>query len=385
MKKNTTKKPPSKKHTTKKSTFKIFALSNILVLITTVALIVIGYLYVANENNIIKNHKKDKIAEERLNQIAKDAKIEENERDKYFEEKTKALEIEYVSNVDNQTYVDNKQKDNKEQFNYDDRFQLKEEKKEDIIKKEIVIKEVIVEKIKEIKEEKEKKELIITKEKVYKKVDTSLPKLAIIIDDVTTTTQMKRIKDIGYTVNIAFLPPTSRHPSSAKIAKKLDTYMIHLPLEAGNHKYEEDETLYIGHDINIIDNKIRELRDLYPKATFINNHTGSKYTSNKDAMDKLLKVLKKYNYTFIDSKTTSNSVVLESAKKYGIRVLTRNIFLDNKKDKKYIQRQLKRAITIAKKNGSAIAIGHPYGITFSTLKQSKHLLKDVNLVFVQSL
>ena len=389
MKKSSTKKPPIKNTKSKKKPFKLFALSNILVAITAVAFIIIGYMYVSNENKITNNIKNEKIKEEKLKQEIIEDKISENEEAKYFEEKTKALEIEYVSNIDNQVYIDEKKVELKDKFKYKDNF--KEETPTYIkqINDNIISKEKLIEKevIKEIEPKLVKKE-IDKKEKInlpIKKQDTGLPKLAVIIDDVTTSGQIKRIQDIGYIVNMAFLPPTKHHRNSAKVTNNLNDYMIHLPLEASSHKFEEVDTLYIGHSIEKIDNKIKTLKSLYPKATFINNHTGSKYTSNEVAMDKLLKVLKKYNYTFIDSKTTANSVVLKSAKKYGMRVLTRNIFLDNKKDKKYIQKQLKRAVAIAKRNGSAIAIGHPYSITFSTLKQSKHLLKGVELVFVQSL
>ena len=47
--------------------------------------------------------------------------------------------------------------------------------------------------------------------------------------------------------------------------------------------------------------------------------------------------------------------------------------------------KLEEAIKLAKKNGSAIAIGHPYSITFKTLKESKYLLKDLELVYVHQL
>jgi polysaccharide deacetylase 2 family uncharacterized protein YibQ len=184
---------------------------------------------------------------------------------------------------------------------------------------------------------------------------------------------------------MAFLPPTSRHKNSAKITNKLNKYMIHLPLQASSNRYDEAKTLYITDTIDTINNRIKNLKMLYPKAKFINNHTGSKFTANLEAMDKLLKTLKKYNYTFIDSKTTSKSVAKISAKKYGVRMLSRNIFLDNKKEKKYIQKQLKKAIKIAKKHGIAIAIGHPYNITFKTLKESKYLLKDLDIVYVDKL
>ncbi|MEA3553272.1 MAG: divergent polysaccharide deacetylase family protein [Campylobacterota bacterium] len=385
MKKSTTKKPPLKNTKSKKKPFKLFALSNILVAITAIAFTIIGYLYMANENKINDNIKNEKIKEEKLKQLIIEDQISKNEKVKYFEEKTKALEIEYVSNIDNQVYIDEKKVESKDKFKYKDETQTYiKQISDNIVSKEKLVQEEI---IKEIEPKLVKKE-IPKKEKVdlpIIKKDTGLPKLAVIIDDVTTSYQIKRIQDIGYIVNMAFLPPTKHHRNSAKVTNNLNDYMIHLPLEASSHRYEEVDTLYIGHSIEKIDNKIKTLKSLYPKATFINNHTGSKYTSNKQAMDKLLKVLKKYNYTFIDSKTTAKSVVLESAKKYDIRVLTRNIFLDNKKDKKYIQKQLKRAVAIAKKNGSAIAIGHPYSITFSTLKESKHLLKGVELVFVKSL
>jgi uncharacterized protein len=215
--------------------------------------------------------------------------------------------------------------------------------------------------------------------------NTNKPKLAIIIDDMTTQGQINSVLSLGYIVNMAFLPPTSRHKRSAQITKSLDKYMIHLPLQASSSKYEEENTLHINDSINKIEERIKNLRLLYPNTNFLNNHTGSKFTSDQIAMDKLFKVLKKYEYTFIDSKTTANSVAEISAKKYGVKMFSRNIFLDNNKNKEYIQNQLKKAIKSAKKNGIAIAIGHPYSITFETLKDSKYLLKDLELVYVQNL
>ncbi len=214
---------------------------------------------------------------------------------------------------------------------------------------------------------------------------TNKPKLAIIIDDMTTQGQINSVLSLGYTVNMAFLPPTKGHRKSAKITKNLDKYMIHLPLQASSSKYEEENTLYITDSLSKIEKRIKNLKSLYPNTNFLNNHTGSKFTSNQVAMDKLFEVLKKYKYTFIDSRTTAKSVAAISAKKYGVKMFSRSIFLDNNKNKEYIKNQLKKAIRIAKKDGMAIAIGHPYGITFKTLKDSKHLLKDLELVYVQNL
>jgi polysaccharide deacetylase 2 family uncharacterized protein YibQ len=184
---------------------------------------------------------------------------------------------------------------------------------------------------------------------------------------------------------MAFLPPTPRHKNSAKIAQQIDKYMIHLPLEAGSKRYEEKNTLHITDSLSIIDKRIKYLTKIYPKAKYLNNHTGSKFTSNRQAMDKLMEVLKKYNLIFVDSRTTAKTQAKIFAKKYQVKYLSRNIFLDNKQDKNYIRKQLKKAVKIAKKSGSAIAIGHPHTITLKTLKNSKDLLEGINLVYITSL
>ena len=62
-----------------------------------------------------------------------------------------------------------------------------------------------------------------------------------------------------------------------------------------------------------------------------------------------------------------------------------NIFLDNKLKYDYIQTQLKKAIAMAKKSGYAVAIGHPHKITLKVLNESKHLLKDLNMVYVNKI
>jgi len=362
MKKNTHKKIPRKiKHQKSKSYKKSFLIITI-VLISILLGLIVGSFYGTQIDEVAKDIKTIVIEDTK--------EFDKNEEDKQitFEEKTRALEVEYADNTDTNIYIEEPKKEKQI-------FHFEEPNLEEIDKEEVKIEESIIVTSPIIKQE---------KNTIIKKISNK-PKLAIIIDDVTTKRQINSITNIGYTVNMAFLPPTSGHKNSAIITKKLDQYMIHLPLQASSSKYEEENTLYINHDISRIEKRILDLKRLYPKALFINNHTGSKFTSNKVAMDKLFQVLKKYDYTFIDSRTTAKSVAKLSSKKYGVKMFSRNIFLDNKKDKKYIQKQLKKAIKIAKKRGMAIAIGHPYGITFQTLKDSKHLLNDLELVYVSQL
>ena len=371
MKKNTPKKAPKKiKHQKKKLYKKSIAIVVGLLILFLLAAVIASF-YGKEIDSVTKDIKH--IATIDIDKKANDENIIT------FEEKTKALEIEYIANINDKLDKANlnELKTKKEVFNFDEAdFELVPEIQKDV--EDIIF-----------VDDEEKKENIKTADDELKATiinkDYNNPKLAIIIDDMTTQRQINSTKDLGYVVNMSFLPPTKGHKNSAIITKNLEQYMIHLPLQASNFMYEEENTLHIEDSLETIENRIKYLRKIYPTTNYINNHTGSKFTANLPAMEKLFEMLKKYNYTFLDSRTTAKSVTNEVAKKYGVKIFTRNIFLDNKKDKQYIQNQLKKAIKIAKKNGVAIAIGHPYGITFKTLKESKYLLEGLDLVYIQEL
>ena len=232
---------------------------------------------------------------------------------------------------------------------------------------------------------KEKKELI-TKKDSYKYDLKTKPKLVIIIDDVVSKSQKDKILNIGYPITMAFLPPNGAQKESATITQNLPFHMIHFPMQASkNFKNIEIDTLNISDSYEKIEARVKKLRDLYPNTTYTNNHTGSVFTENYEAMDKLFRALKKYNFIFVDSRTTPNSVAKELSIKYQMPYIVRDTFLDNDRSFTAIQNQLKDAIRVAKKQGFAIAIGHPYEVTFKVLKESKHLLNDVEPIFLNKL
>ena len=232
---------------------------------------------------------------------------------------------------------------------------------------------------------KEKKELITKKDR-YKYDLKTKPKLVIIIDDVVSKSQKDKILNIGYPITMAFLPPNGVQKESAIIAQNLPFHMIHFPMQASkNFKNIEIDTLNISDSYEKIEARVKKLRDLYPNTTYTNNHTGSVFTENYEAMDKLFRALKKYNFIFVDSRTTPNSVAKELSIKYQMPYIVRDTFLDNDRSFTAIQNQLKDAIRVAKKQGFAIAIGHPYEVTFKVLKESKHLLNDVEPIFLNKL
>lgn len=212
------------------------------------------------------------------------------------------------------------------------------------------------------------------------------PKLAIIIDDIAYMHQAKEILGLGFKVTPSIFPPTSVHPDTPKIASKFDFYMIHLPLEAMFFKKNEPNTLNVGDSAQKIDNTIASIKKKFSDAIYINNHTGSKFTSNYKSTKMLLESISNHGMLFADSLTSNASKVRMLSKEMGLRYVYRDVFIDNDQNVKSALDQIEIAVKKAKKNGKAIAIGHPYKSTFEALKIAKNgILKDVELVYLKDI
>jgi len=219
----------------------------------------------------------------------------------------------------------------------------------------------------------------------HKKSRGSRAKLAIIIDDVSTRSQVRAIQSLHLPVTMSFLPPSKARPNSAKLAAKQHFYMVHLPMEAMHFNKEEPFTMHVRDSQEKIIRRIDDLKQLFPKVHYINNHTGSKFTSNKEAMQHLIFALNKNHILFIDSRTTAKTKAPEVLKSMGMKYVSRDIFLDHHNDKSYIKGQIKKAIALAKRRGHAIAIGHPHKNTLEALSESKALFKGVDLVLINKI
>lgn len=214
---------------------------------------------------------------------------------------------------------------------------------------------------------------------------TGKPRLAIIIDDVAFAHQTRLIKEIPYKITPSFFPPTENHPDTVSLSQKFPFAMVHLPLEALSHSRPEVNTLRIGHSKEFMQKRIKSLIKLFPNSQYYNNHTGSKFTANYRAMSLLMDVMIEEGIIFVDSRTTANTAVPKIAQEKNIKLLSRDIFLDNSIDKNAIKKQLSKAVKVAKRHGYALAIGHPHRNTLQVLKESKSLLNEVELVYVKDI
>jgi len=211
------------------------------------------------------------------------------------------------------------------------------------------------------------------------------PLLSIIIDDVSFQSEVNNIKKLPFRVTPSIFPPTKVHPNTPKLAKEFSFYMVHLPLQAYDYSHPEPNTLLTTSSSASIEKRIENVKKWFPRDRFLNNHTGSKFTSNYNAMVKLFKALKKNHIIFIDSRTSAATVAFKVAQKFHEKLLSRNVFLDNIAKVSYIKNQLRKAVAIAKKNGYAIAIGHPHLATMKALRESLNILKGVKLVYVKDI
>ena len=211
-------------------------------------------------------------------------------------------------------------------------------------------------------------------------------KLVLIIDDVATFEHASMIKSLGLKITPSIFPATKTHPDTPNIARSFEFYMIHLPMQAKHFDSPEIGTLTINESFESMLEKIKKIRKDFPRAKYTNNHTGSRFTSDYDAMDKAYRALIEQGFIFVDSKTIAQTAVARAAKKYNQPYISRDIFLDDDPSAAAVRRELVAAVNLAKKRGYAIAIGHPKKNTIAVIKASKNnILKDVEVVYLKDI
>lgn len=210
------------------------------------------------------------------------------------------------------------------------------------------------------------------------------PMIAIVIDDMGIN--RKRTADISslpYPLTASFL--TYGHNINAQVDKSIASgqeIMLHAPMEAIGKVDNAPDVLTTTMSIDEIKDNLQVMLRKVKNIKGINNHMGSKLTQDKERMSAVMEVLKKHNLFFLDSKTSAQSQADAAAKEMKVKHVSRNVFLDNNNDKDYILRQLALTERLARKNGYAIAIGHPKSNTFLALQEWLPTLQKNNLQLV---
>ena len=176
------------------------------------------------------------------------------------------------------------------------------------------------------------------------------------------------------------------HTASKKFAEKAVSYgkevIIHMPMESENYSPGEDEyKLLTSMTSELLENKLIQALESLPEAIGMNNHQGSKATSDSKTMTVLASVLKDRGKYFIDSRTSSLTIGEKTMISFGVPTARRNIFLDNNNDLDKIEEQMNKLANSAKKNGVAVGLGHARKNTLSILEKVVPGLLDKGFVF----
>lgn len=218
------------------------------------------------------------------------------------------------------------------------------------------------------------------------KTKPSHSRIAIIMDDMGGSLKtIKSLFDLEIPVTPAILPDTSRATAATSLLQSRGReYMIHMPMQPRSYPKTNPGkmALLIGQSEEQTRALVRSYIKAVPGAVGGNNHMGSRYTEDAAAMRIVLDELKKNGHFFIDSRTISNSVAFEEAKRMGVKTATRNIFLDNEDNVPYIRSQLRKMVRLAKNRSEVIAICHPHKETIEALRLEQNWLRSQPVEFV---
>lgn len=210
-------------------------------------------------------------------------------------------------------------------------------------------------------------------------------KLALIVDDCGQWIDTERgFIALGIPVTLSVLPDV---PYAGVVAREASAagkgVMLHLPMEtlSGMNPGPGKVTTEMS-DSQIVAQVEADLAQV-PLAHGVNNHEGSKASADERVMRAVIGVLaQRGNLFFIDSRTNAASVGEETAQEMGVPTAARDVFLDNRSEVAYSEAQLLEAAAIARRNGSAIAIGHPRQSTLEAVREMIPRLEASGIQFV---
>ena len=213
----------------------------------------------------------------------------------------------------------------------------------------------------------------------------TLPQVAIIIDDLGYDKKIARdFSNLSSKITFSILPHSPFQDSITRLLKEKGIEsMLHLPMEPLEYPKVNPGpgTLLTSMTPDQLIRQLKKNLQALPDVSGVNNHMGSKMTEESSQMYQIFSVLKKKNLYFVDSRTTSKTLCKPSARLFQIPFAQRDVFLDHRQEARFIRKQIKELMRIARRNGYAVGIGHPHEITFTVLREMlPELQKEVQLV-----
>lgn len=205
-------------------------------------------------------------------------------------------------------------------------------------------------------------------------------RVAIVLDDFGYSARtLPLLERLRYPVTCAVLPHLPYSAAAAETAhRRGDEVILHLPLEPHRSSFSEpgeqptgleQGTIYTSMQPEDVQRRLDAAVASVPYLVGVSNHMGSRATEDPRLMRLILGRLKSRRLYFLDSFVTNKSVAIEQARQLALPCARRDVFLDNDPVEASIVEQLDHLVTIARRQGSAIGIGHDRPVTLEVLRR----------------
>jgi polysaccharide deacetylase 2 family uncharacterized protein YibQ len=195
------------------------------------------------------------------------------------------------------------------------------------------------------------------------------PVIAIVIDDLGDDSDAaRRAIALPAAVSLSFLPYPAATPALARAAERAGhQVLVHVPMEPDGTTDPGPNALLTALAAPELTRRLDWALSRVPGYAGINNHEGSRFTADRAALIPVMEDLAGRHVFFLDSRTSPASVVVPLARAFGVPSAARDVFLDDVQTPQAIAAALETAQSLARRNGVAIAIGHPHAATLAAL------------------
>jgi hypothetical protein len=192
----------------------------------------------------------------------------------------------------------------------------------------------------------------------------------VVIDDLGLDIKdTKRALDLPPPVTMSFMPYATRLKEQTNTARnKRHELLLHMPMQPLGSKDPGPGALLIGLSSGELRQRFDTALASFAGFDGVDNHMGSKFTADPQAMAVVIDELRQRHLFFLDSRTSANTIAESMAREQGVPALRRDVFLDNDQSIDAIRRQFEASEHIARRKGYAVAIGHPHPATLAALE-----------------
>ncbi len=197
------------------------------------------------------------------------------------------------------------------------------------------------------------------------------PMIAIVLDDMGPNRKgTERALNLPAPVTFSFLPYAPDVAAFVKTARQRGhEIIVHVPMEPVGPADPGPHALRIAQTPDEIRANLDWNLSRFDGYVGINNHMGSRFTSDAADMGVVADELKKRGLLLLDSRTSAGTQAANVARASGLPTLSRDVFLDNDEEGSAVAAEFSHLEKIAREHGAAIAIGHPRPETLDLLEK----------------